>query len=86
MINQVELQFLDKPNKLGALLVNNQVIGFGMDRVPGRNGFDMIAHYTTSLMATDFNPSNPIRFDARTVKGLIGKIRRYKHTLVDFVS
>lgn len=82
--NEVTLRFLDKNNRSGTLNVNSKSIGVGFVSVYQSNGFDYKDEYNCQL-ANAWNRSNPIPFQAKTIKGLIGKIKRHKYNLVPFI-
>lgn len=80
-MNKVTFDYFDKKNRYGRMYVNGQAIGIGLvfQGYDARNR--QVYHYSV-ILANDFNMSNRIHFHARTIKGLMSKIERHKHTLV----
>ena len=89
MSNKVELTYFDKKEGYGRAVVNEyrrpeQQIALSMmdsetdyDEKNFRPKRDYVAY-----VAHDFNMSSPFYLRARTLKGLLGKIKRYKYNLV----
>jgi hypothetical protein len=81
--NEVALRFLDKQSRLGAIDVNGKSISITFVPVVQPDGFNCKDKYSCQV-ANDWNISNPIAFQAKTPKGLIGMLKRHKYNLVPF--
>lgn len=82
-LNEVTLRFFDKRNRMAAINVNRKSVGIIFETVYKDNGFDTKTEYSCRV-ANDWNMSNPITFQAKTPKGLVGKLKRHKYNLVPF--
>ena len=75
-INEVEINFLDKRNQMGRLLVNGKLSPIRFVSVYLPDGFNTKVEYQATL-ANDWNMSNPLVFQAKTPKGLVSKIKKH---------
>ena len=89
MSNKVELEYFDKhpKHKMGcgiAIINDTQRISLSImdsDTEYDEKNFQARRNYFAKV-AHDFNISSPFYLEARTLKGLLGKIKRYKYNLV----
>lgn len=83
-MNKVTLEYLDKPNHTGRMLINNKPIPVYFIQVyKNDKDFNGKQGYSCQV-ANDWNISNPLTFQAPTIKGLIGQLKRHKYNLKSF--
>lgn len=80
-MNHVIIAFNDPKNRQAAIILNGKQVGVGYDSKLAKNGFDMVTWFIVNL-SNIHNQSASVVFEARTLKGLVGKINRYKFELV----
>jgi hypothetical protein len=80
--NKVEIDYIDKKYRQGRLIVNEEYIAINFVSVLQEN-FTCKDEYS-AVLANDWNMSNPLTFQAKTVKGLVGKIKRHRYNLVKY--
>jgi hypothetical protein len=73
-MNTATVTFEEKNIRQGGLKVNNFFVMFGYDWVN--------KVYQTNQLANDWNMSNRLMFQARSLKQLVTKIEKHEYTLV----
>ncbi len=80
-MNEVTLEYLDKPNRTGRILVNIKPVPVHFIQIyKNENNFNGKQGYSCQV-CNDWNISNPLTFEAPTIKGLIGQLKRHKYNL-----
>lgn len=83
-MNDVTLEYLDKPNRQGILFVNAKRVSIHFIQVY-KDADDFNGKFNFSCqVANDWNMSNPLTFTAPTIKGLIGQLKQHKYNLVKY--
>jgi len=80
-MNEVTLQYFNKASRACTIQVNsNPVIVNFIQVYKNANDFNGKIGYSCQVV-NDWNISNPLTFQASTVKGLMGKLKRHKYNL-----
>ena len=82
-MNTVGDFWFDKKSNLGNIEINNkpfQILHIDVDKWDEKN-FRPHRHYAVRV-ANDFNVSNKFTISVKTLKGLVGKIKRHPYKLV----
>lgn len=83
-MNKVTLKYLDTPNRTGRLLVNSKPVSIHFIQIYKNNkDFNGKQGYSCQV-ANDWNISNPLSFQAPTIKGLLGRLKHHKYNLKPF--
>lgn len=85
MKNTAEIAFQDPCQFLWAIRVNGKQIGvYQVDCEEYDNRNFRPKRVFCIRLANDWNPSNPIDFKAKTLKGLCGQIERHPDKLIKY--
>lgn len=83
-MNHVTIVFNDPRNRQAAIALNGKQVGVECNSKLRKNSFgvfDMVTYFRVTL-SNIHNQSASVVFEARTLKGLVGKINRHKFELV----
>ena len=80
-MNDAELEYFDKKNKYGIMIVNGVRIGIGMSHFGKYRDFDPVYEYTV-VLAPPWNISGRIRLHSKRLKTLVNIVRHHSYKLV----